>query len=225
MIPTVLDSVVWLYGEQIFWTAFPSPPLDHTTDIKSLPRVNLVHAPTRKSPNLSLDLQRRSTPLPLSTSSVAALLPPAASLPWPPATSCSLLLLQRRLPPATSCALPPTSSPSSDLPAASPTSRGLQRLPCCVADVLSDLPPASSVTSGSLPPFQNLPIAKERSHMTGYFVVDFTLAELKSLGVKQRFSFGDQQYNDAIALDANRIVGIYPEIKDPVFINLWVQGK
>ncbi|KAG6533001.1 hypothetical protein ZIOFF_006861 [Zingiber officinale] len=53
-------------------------------------------------------------------------------------------------------------------------------------------------------------------------MLDFTLAELKSLGVKQRFSFGDQQYNEfiAIALDANRIVGIYPEIKDPVFINL-----
>ncbi|XP_074574175.1 glycerophosphodiester phosphodiesterase GDPD6-like [Curcuma longa] len=70
----------------------------------------------------------------------------------------------------------------------------------------------------------------EGSNMTAYFVVDFTLAELKSLGVKQRYPFRDQQYNGkfsiitfdefiAIALDANRIVGIYPEIKDPVFIN------
>ncbi|KAG6493911.1 hypothetical protein ZIOFF_048914 [Zingiber officinale] len=95
----------------------------------------------------------------------------------------------------------------------------------------------------------------EGSNMTGYFVgkfscisstlfflqvyLDFTLAELKSLGVKQRFSFRDQQYNGkfsiitfeefiAIALDANRIVGIYPEIKDPVFINQrvkWANGK
>ncbi|KAG6530509.1 hypothetical protein ZIOFF_012748 [Zingiber officinale] len=79
----------------------------------------------------------------------------------------------------------------------------------------------------------------EGSNMTGYFVVDFTLAELKSLRVKQRYPFRDQQYNGkfsiitfeefiAIALDGNRIVGIYPEIKDPVFINQrvkWPKGK
>ncbi|XP_064971046.1 glycerophosphodiester phosphodiesterase GDPD6-like isoform X2 [Musa acuminata AAA Group] len=77
------------------------------------------------------------------------------------------------------------------------------------------------------------------SNMTGYFVVDFTLDELKSLRVKQRYPFRDQQYNGkfsiitfeefiAIALDANRIVGIYPEIKNPVFINQhvkWPHGK
>ncbi|PON69689.1 Glycerophosphoryl diester phosphodiesterase [Trema orientale] len=62
------------------------------------------------------------------------------------------------------------------------------------------------------------------------FAVDFTLEELKSLRVKQRYPFRDQQYNGKfsiitfeefihIALDAPRVVGIYPEIKDPVFIN------
>ncbi|KAL3529679.1 hypothetical protein ACH5RR_009001 [Cinchona calisaya] len=74
---------------------------------------------------------------------------------------------------------------------------------------------------------------------TGYFTVDFTLEELKSLGVKQRFPFRDQQYNGkfsiitfeefiSIALDAPRVVGIYPEIKNPVFINQhvkWPGGK
>jgi len=69
--------------------------------------------------------------------------------------------------------------------------------------------------------------------------VDFTLKELKSLRVKQRFSFRDQRYNGKyqiitfeeyilIALYADRIVGIYPEIKNPVFINQhvkWSNGK
>lgn len=70
----------------------------------------------------------------------------------------------------------------------------------------------------------------ERVKKTGFFVVDFTLEELKSLRVKQRYAFRDQQYNwkytiitfeeyILIALYANRIVGIYPEIKNPVFIN------
>ncbi|KAJ6804708.1 putative glycerophosphodiester phosphodiesterase GDPD6 [Iris pallida] len=76
-------------------------------------------------------------------------------------------------------------------------------------------------------------------NITGSFVVDFTLKELKSLRVKQRYTFRDQQYNGklsiitfeefiAIALDANRIVGIYPEIKNPVLINQhvkWTNGK
>ncbi|XP_015883124.3 glycerophosphodiester phosphodiesterase GDPD6 isoform X1 [Ziziphus jujuba] len=74
---------------------------------------------------------------------------------------------------------------------------------------------------------------------TGYFVVDFTLKELKSLRVKQRCPFRDQQYNGkfsiitfeefiSIALNAPRVVGIYPEIKNPVFINervKWPDGK
>ncbi|WOL15461.1 glycerophosphodiester phosphodiesterase GDPD6 isoform X3 [Canna indica] len=76
-------------------------------------------------------------------------------------------------------------------------------------------------------------------NITGYFVVDFTLDEIKSLRVKQRYPYRDQQYNGkfsiitfeefiAIALDANRIVGIYPEIKNPVLINQhvkWPNGK
>ncbi|KAI4335902.1 hypothetical protein L6164_014498 [Bauhinia variegata] len=76
-------------------------------------------------------------------------------------------------------------------------------------------------------------------NMTGFFTVDFSLKELKSLRVKQRFSFRDQQYNGkfeiitfeefiSIALGAPRVVGIYPEIKNPVFINQhvkWSSGK
>ncbi|PIN00421.1 Glycerophosphoryl diester phosphodiesterase [Handroanthus impetiginosus] len=73
-------------------------------------------------------------------------------------------------------------------------------------------------------------------NITGYFTVDFTLEELKSLRVKQRYAFRDQQYNGkfsiitfeefiSIALDAPRVVGIYPEIKNPVFINQHVSGK
>uniref|UniRef100_A0A2P2KXS1 glycerophosphodiester phosphodiesterase n=1 Tax=Rhizophora mucronata TaxID=61149 RepID=A0A2P2KXS1_RHIMU len=76
-------------------------------------------------------------------------------------------------------------------------------------------------------------------NMTGFFTVDFTLKELKQLRVKQRCSFRDQQYNGkfpiitfeefiSIALDAARVVGIYPEIKNPVFINQhvkWPGGK
>ncbi|XVE56804.1 hypothetical protein DITRI_Ditri04bG0040100 [Diplodiscus trichospermus] len=74
---------------------------------------------------------------------------------------------------------------------------------------------------------------------TGFFTVDFTLEELKKLRVKQSYSFRDQQYNGkfpiitfeefiSIALDAPRVVGIYPEIKNPVFINQnvkWPGGK
>ncbi|XVE74348.1 hypothetical protein DITRI_Ditri12bG0010000 [Diplodiscus trichospermus] len=76
-------------------------------------------------------------------------------------------------------------------------------------------------------------------NITGWFVVDFTLEELKQLRVKQRYGFRDQQYNGkfslitfdefiSIALDAKRVVGIYPEIKNPVFINQhvkWSDGK
>lgn len=74
---------------------------------------------------------------------------------------------------------------------------------------------------------------------TGFFTVDFTLTELKLLRVKQRYSFRDQQYNGmfpiitfeefiSIALDAPRVVGIYPEIKNPILINQhvkWPDGK
>lgn len=74
---------------------------------------------------------------------------------------------------------------------------------------------------------------------TGFFVVDFTLKELKSLRVNQRFSYRDPQFNGkfqiitfeefiTIALEAPRVVGIYPEIKNPVLINQhvkWSDGK
>ncbi|XP_031491555.1 glycerophosphodiester phosphodiesterase GDPD6-like [Nymphaea colorata] len=77
------------------------------------------------------------------------------------------------------------------------------------------------------------------SNTTGFFTVDFTLKEIQTLRVKQRFSFRDQTYNGmypiitfdeyiSIALDATRVVGIYPEIKNPVFINQhvkWADGK
>ncbi|GLJ48601.1 hypothetical protein SUGI_1025420 [Cryptomeria japonica] len=77
------------------------------------------------------------------------------------------------------------------------------------------------------------------SNVTGWFIVDFTFEELQTLRVKQRYSFRDQSYNwkfsiitfedfIAIALDAPRVVGIYPEIKNPVLINQhvkWPGGK
>ncbi|KAL9243306.1 hypothetical protein vseg_017208 [Gypsophila vaccaria] len=79
----------------------------------------------------------------------------------------------------------------------------------------------------------------EGVNMTGYFTVDFTWKELQTLRAKQRYSFRDQQYNGkfpiisfeeyiTIALYAPRVVGIYPEIKDPIFINKhvkWSDGK
>lgn len=77
------------------------------------------------------------------------------------------------------------------------------------------------------------------ANVTGWFTVDFTLDEIMTLRVKQRYAFRDQSYNWKfsiitfreyidIALDAPRVVGIYPEIKNPVFINQhvkWANGK
>ncbi|KAJ0986243.1 hypothetical protein J5N97_004599 [Dioscorea zingiberensis] len=62
------------------------------------------------------------------------------------------------------------------------------------------------------------------------WILDFTLEEPKSLRVKQWYKLRDQHYNGkysiityeefiAIALDAIRIVEIYPEIKNLVHIN------
>ncbi|CAN0876939.1 Glycerophosphodiester phosphodiesterase GDPD6 [Linum grandiflorum] len=78
-------------------------------------------------------------------------------------------------------------------------------------------------------------------NMTGFFIVDFTLKELKTLRTKQRLSYRDPQYNGggkypiitfdeyiSIALDAPRVVGIYPEMKNPVFVNehvKWSGGR
>ncbi|KAH8939278.1 hypothetical protein BDL97_15G029600 [Sphagnum fallax] len=78
------------------------------------------------------------------------------------------------------------------------------------------------------------------ANVTGFFTVDFTLAEILTLGAVQRWPFRDQSYNGKykvitfeeyieIALSTtDRIVGIYPEIKNPVFINQhvkWPGGK
>ncbi|XP_021772827.1 glycerophosphodiester phosphodiesterase GDPD6-like [Chenopodium quinoa] len=79
----------------------------------------------------------------------------------------------------------------------------------------------------------------EGGNIPGFFIVDFTWKELQTLRTKQRYPFRDQQYNGkfpiitfeeyiSIALDAPRIVGIYPEMKSPVFINehvKWPNGK
>jgi glycerophosphoryl diester phosphodiesterase len=73
------------------------------------------------------------------------------------------------------------------------------------------------------------------SNVTGWFIVDFTYDELATLRVKQRFpntrdkSFDGQlpiitfERYIQIAQNASRTVGIYPEIKSPVFINQHVQ--
>jgi glycerophosphoryl diester phosphodiesterase len=79
----------------------------------------------------------------------------------------------------------------------------------------------------------------EGANMTGIFTVDLTLAEIKTLRCVQRWPFRDHSYDGmfqvitfeeyiAIALDAPRVAGIYPEIKDPVFVNKhvkWPGGK
>ncbi|KAG6543996.1 hypothetical protein Mapa_014620 [Marchantia paleacea] len=77
------------------------------------------------------------------------------------------------------------------------------------------------------------------ANVTGWFTVDFTLDEIKTLKARQRFDDRDNSYDDkfdiitfeefiAVALNSPRIVGIYPEIKNPVFINehvKWAGGK
>ncbi|XP_052624929.1 glycerophosphodiester phosphodiesterase GDPD6 [Lactuca sativa] len=44
----------------------------------------------------------------------------------------------------------------------------------------------------------------EGANMTGLFIFDFTLEELKTLRAKQRFSFRDQQYNGSLPLFFNQ---------------------
>eukprot|EP00250_Pteridium_aquilinum_P009277 c18562_g1_i1 orf=136-1317(+) len=77
------------------------------------------------------------------------------------------------------------------------------------------------------------------SNTTGWFSVDFTWQELQTLRTRQRYSFRDKSYDDKfpiirfeeyieIALNASRVVGIYPEMKNPVFINqhvTWGNGR
>ncbi|EFJ09234.1 hypothetical protein SELMODRAFT_130410 [Selaginella moellendorffii] len=74
----------------------------------------------------------------------------------------------------------------------------------------------------------------EGVNVTGFFAVDFTLQEIKTLRLRQRYDFRDQSYNGlfeiptfeeyiAVALEADRVVGIDPEIKSPFFINKHVK--
>ncbi|KAI7733301.1 hypothetical protein M8C21_025291 [Ambrosia artemisiifolia] len=79
----------------------------------------------------------------------------------------------------------------------------------------------------------------EGKNETGLFIFDFTLKELKTLRAKQRFEFRDPQYDGKfpiitfeeylqIAINAPRVVGVYPEIKNPILMNQhvkWPKGK
>ena len=73
-------------------------------------------------------------------------------------------------------------------------------------------------------------ITDERRNVTNYFTVDFTLSEIKTLRAKQSFSYRDQRLNGLyeistfeeyikVAKDAGRPVGIYPETKQPTWVN------
>ncbi len=67
-------------------------------------------------------------------------------------------------------------------------------------------------------------------NVTDWFTVDFTLQEIKTLRMRQRFDFRDhtfdgqyqittlQEYID-IAKNADRNVGVYPELKSPSLLN------
>ena len=79
--------------------------------------------------------------------------------------------------------------------------------------------------------------AKQKTYnVTGYktvndiFTVDLTLEELKTIRVKQKYSFRDQNFNYKfqiptleeyiqVAKSAGRSVGIYPEVKHPEWVN------
>lgn len=82
----------------------------------------------------------------------------------------------------------------------------------------------------------NLRSKQNTYNITGYgvitdiFSVDLTLEEIKTIGVRQRYSFRDPNYNDMytiptleeyiqVAKSAGRTVGIYPEIKNPEWVN------
>ncbi|XP_075663948.1 glycerophosphodiester phosphodiesterase GDPD6-like isoform X3 [Castanea sativa] len=109
----------------------------------------------------------------------------------------------------------------------------------CFHDVTLDLNKSTNIANFSQFADRKRTYEVQGVNMTGWFVVDFTLEELKLLRVNQRFSYRDQQYNGkypiitfeeyiSIALNAERVVGIYPEIKNPVFINKhvkWSDGK
>ncbi|WZZ69009.1 hypothetical protein YC2023_080379 [Brassica napus] len=107
----------------------------------------------------------------------------------------------------------------------------------CFHDVILDL--TTDVASRKEFADRNRTYDVQGFKITGFFTFDFTLKELKTLRTKQRYAFRDQQYNGkypiitfeeflAIARDAPRVVGIYPEIKNPVLMNQhvkWPGGK
>lgn len=64
--------------------------------------------------------------------------------------------------------------------------------------------------------------------VTGWFTEDFTLAEIKTLRAKERLPFRDQSFNGqfeipafaeviALAKEAGRTIGVYPETKHPTY--------
>lgn len=66
--------------------------------------------------------------------------------------------------------------------------------------------------------------------VTDIFTVDLTLEELKTIRVKQKYSFRDQNFNYKfqiptleeyiqVAKSAGRSIGIYPEVKNPEWVN------
>ena len=66
--------------------------------------------------------------------------------------------------------------------------------------------------------------------ITDIFTVDLTLEELKTIRVKQKYPFRDPNFNDIyqiptleeyiqVAKSAKRNIGIYPELKNPEWIN------
>jgi len=66
--------------------------------------------------------------------------------------------------------------------------------------------------------------------VTDIFTVDLTLEELKTIRVRQKYSFRDPNFNDMyqiptleehiqVAKSAGRPVGIYPELKNPEWVN------
>src|SRR6218665_1574541 len=73
-------------------------------------------------------------------------------------------------------------------------------------------------------------VQDENLNITDYFTVDFTLAELSQVRKVQQLKFRDPNYDGqfgiatleefiAVAQGAGRPVGIYIEMKDPIFIN------
>lgn len=74
------------------------------------------------------------------------------------------------------------------------------------------------------------PYSNTTKTITDIFTVDLTLAEIKTIGVNQKYPFRDPNFNGLfkiptlqeyidVAKSVNRVVGIYPEIKNPEWVN------